>query len=69
MVKQTDHSCMESTDRIFRQSCFRCERPALTFDEHDRALCSRHATIFITASRVLDQHTEWWEDDVAVRAS
>jgi hypothetical protein len=32
-------------------TCFRCERPALTYDEKHRPLCGRHATLFISAIR------------------
>lgn len=31
--------------------CFRCELPALTFDEKHRPLCGRHATIFLSDIR------------------
>jgi len=31
--------------------CHRCDKPPLTFDEHDRALCARHATILLAARR------------------
>lgn len=60
---------MESTEAIFRQLCFRCERPALTFDEQQRALCSRHARIFIAAKRVIDKDDEWWMNISPVEAS
>jgi hypothetical protein len=32
-------------------TCFRCEQPALTFDEQHRPLCGRHATIFLSDIR------------------
>ena len=52
---------MTTTERIFRKTCLRCDRPALTFDDQDRPLCSRHATIFLTAERVIAANDEWWE--------
>ena len=33
-------------------TCYKCDRPPLTFDEQDRALCARHATIFLVAGRI-----------------
>ena len=35
-----------------QDACYRCDRPPITFDGQDRALCARHATIFLTASRL-----------------
>lgn len=32
-------------------TCFRCERPALTFDDQHRPLCGRHATMFLPEIR------------------
>jgi hypothetical protein len=34
-----------------QETCYRCDRPPLTFDAQDRALCARHATIFLAAPR------------------
>ena len=62
-------AAMETTEPIFRMACTRCERPALTFDEYQRALCSRHATIFITAQRVIARDDEWWMNVGPVEAS
>lgn len=62
-------SVVETTEPIFRMTCTRCERPALTFDERHRALCSRHATIFITAQRVVAEDDEWWLNIGPVEAS
>jgi len=33
-------------------TCYKCDRPPLTFDHQDRALCARHATIFLVAGRI-----------------
>jgi hypothetical protein len=30
-----------------RPTCFICDRLSVTFDEKDRPLCARHATIFM----------------------
>jgi hypothetical protein len=63
---------MDSTDRIFRHTCARCELPALTFDEQDRALCPRHATIFIAAPRIEydpEAHDDWSAIPLSVGAS
>lgn len=64
-----DASGMENHERIFRESCFRCERPALTFDDRRRPLCGRHATIFIAAARREPTTDEVWEMTVHGRAS
>jgi hypothetical protein len=53
---------METSDRIFRRTCTRCARPALTFDEQHRPLCSRHATVFVAAKRRIAADDEWWEN-------
>ncbi|MEE8456644.1 MAG: hypothetical protein V3S28_01215 [Acidimicrobiia bacterium] len=42
----------QPAEHIYAKTCAKCERPALTFDEEDRALCPRHATIFIMIPRV-----------------
>jgi hypothetical protein len=60
---------MESTDRIFRQTCAKCERPALTFDHEHQPMCSRHASVFITAKRVVADDDRWWDDILAGKAS
>jgi len=65
---RVDDRGMDTTEPIYRMTCFRCERPALTFDEQERALCSRHATIFLTATRVTAKDDEWW-DSLPVEAS
>ena len=62
-------SVMETTEPIFRMTCDRCKRPALTFDEKQRAMCSRHATIFITARRVIAEDDKWWMNVWPVEAS
>lgn len=53
-----DDSDMDTTDPIYRETCFRCERPALTFDAQHRPLCGRHATIFIAAPRLTSKNDE-----------
>ncbi|MGI9585076.1 MAG: hypothetical protein ACR2N7_05745 [Acidimicrobiia bacterium] len=62
-------SVVETTEPIFRMTCSQCERPALTFDEDHRALCSSHAKIFITARRVVAKDDEWWMNIGSVEAS
>jgi hypothetical protein len=49
-----DDGRVEKRPPIYRQTCARCERPALTFDARDRALCARHATSFIAAPTTVD---------------
>lgn len=49
---------MDTTDPLYQETCFRCERPALTFDAQYRALCGRHATIFVTAPRLTSKDDE-----------
>ena len=51
-------------DRIFRATCFRCHKPALTYDEQDRPLCGRHATIFLAAPRIEWTVDEVWESEL-----
>ncbi len=52
-VADSDDVCMNKPEEhIYSKTCEKCERPALTFDEEDRALCPRHATIFIMVPRV-----------------
>lgn len=34
-----------------KTKCHKCDESPITFDEHDRALCARHATIFFAARR------------------
>ena len=61
---------MESNDRIFRHTCAMCERPALTFDLDHRPMCSRHATVFIPAQRVVAaDDDQWWDDLASKKAS
>jgi hypothetical protein len=60
---------MEPTERIFRHTCSQCQRPALTFDEQDRPMCSRHAIVFVAAPRVLKKDDEWWTELASVTAS
>ena len=38
-----------AAEHIYDKTCEKCERPALTFDRENRALCAHHATIFIMA--------------------
>ena len=42
---------LPGTDRTWsigvRPSCFRCERLAVVYDDQERPLCARHATIFM----------------------
>jgi len=48
---------------LAQKTCYRCERPPLTFDAQERALCARHATIFLVAGRVdLSQPRDTSED-------
>jgi hypothetical protein len=51
---------MESTHRLDKQTCHKCDRLALTFDENDTPLCGRHATIFIAISRVETKDDGHW---------
>ena len=53
---------METTDRIFRHSCARCERPAITFDGDHRLLCVLDASVIVLAQRVVASDDRWWED-------
>ncbi len=65
-----DDGLMETTDRIFRRTCAKCDRPALTFDLDHRPMCSRHASVFITAQRVVaDDDDQWWNDTLSKKAS
>jgi hypothetical protein len=64
-----DDAAMESTDRIFRQTCVKCDRPALTFDQEHRPMCSRHASVFITAKRVVADDDQWWDTILSGKAS
>jgi len=68
-AQSVDDLCMEPTDRIFRNTCCRCQRPALTFDQEARPLCSRHAIVFVGVPRVLEKDDEWWNDAASVKAS
>lgn len=34
-----------------RHRCDRCDRLAVVYDDEDRPLCARHATIFMTAGK------------------
>lgn len=52
VVDSDDVDMNPSIERIYAKTCAKCERPALTFDEEDRAFCPRHATIFIMVPRV-----------------
>lgn len=47
---QSDELDMEPTTTP-DPTCFRCEQPALTYDEKHRPLCGRHATLFLSAIR------------------
>jgi len=51
---------MESTHHNGKQTCHKCNRLALTFDESDTPLCGRHATIFVAMSRVETKEDEHW---------
>ena len=53
---------------IYRHRCAICEAPALTFDASSRALCSRHATVFIAAERVMERDDDDWWDSVLRKA-
>ncbi|HSJ71234.1 MAG TPA: hypothetical protein VLA29_06275 [Acidimicrobiia bacterium] len=50
---------MEQRPPIYRQTCAKCDRPALTFDAKDQALCPRHATSFVGEESTVDD-----DDDV-----
>ncbi len=52
VVDSDDVDMNQPTERIYAKTCTKCERPALTFDEEDRAFCPRHATIFIMIPRI-----------------
>ena len=65
----TDALVMDTDDPIYRETCFRCERPALTFDEQDRPLCGRHATIFLAALRADPSVDEVWEIELRKASS
>ena len=54
-----DDGWVEQRPPIYRQTCVQCDRPALTFDAQDRALCSRHATSFVGEESTADDD----EDD------
>ncbi len=68
MGVMSNDGAMETTLRIYRQTCHKCGRPALTLDMNDDPLCSRHATIFIAVSRVETKDDEHWMT-VDVKAS
>jgi hypothetical protein len=55
-----DDGVMETTLHIYQHTCDKCDRPALTFDENDVALCGRHATIFFAVHRVEIKDDEHW---------
>ena len=50
---------METIPHIYQHTCHKCDRPALTFDENELPLCSRHATIFIAVHRVETKDDEY----------
>lgn len=52
VVDSDDVDMNQPAEHIYTKTCAKCERPALTFDEKDRALCPRHATIFIMIPRI-----------------
>jgi len=67
---ESDNLEMDSTDRILRSTCVRCELPALTFDDQGRSLCSRHASIVIAVPRIeRHEEDERWTIPVSVGAS
>jgi hypothetical protein len=55
-----DDDGMETTLHIYQQTCHKCDRPALTFNENGESLCGRHATIFIAMPRVETKDDDHW---------
>lgn len=46
-----------------QDTCFKCARPPLTFDRQDRALCARHATIYLVGGRLNAAQSEAGNED------
>jgi hypothetical protein len=50
---RADIAAMDMTlEHIYNKTCAECDRPALTFDKDNRALCPQHALTFIMAQPV-----------------
>jgi hypothetical protein len=60
VVDSDDVDMNQPAEHIYAKTCAKCERHALTFDEEDRALCPRHATIFIMIPRVEPNLDDDW---------
>jgi hypothetical protein len=43
--------------------CYKCDRDAIAFGDGQRPLCPRHATIFVTAPRILDLERSLEQDE------
>ena len=44
-----------TADHIYSKTCALCNRPALTFDRDNRAMCPEHATAIVRAIPVKDE--------------
>jgi hypothetical protein len=44
-----------TAEHIYNKICEKCDRPALTFDRKNRAMCPRHARIFVRAQPVANE--------------
>jgi hypothetical protein len=44
-----------TAEHIYHRTCEECDRPALTFDRDDRALCPTHAKTIVKAQPVKDE--------------
>jgi hypothetical protein len=51
---------MSTTQPIYRHTCHKCQRPALTFDKTGKSLCGDHAVVFIAAARVETKEDDLW---------
>jgi hypothetical protein len=44
-----------TAEHIYNKICEKCDRPALTFDRSNRAMCPRHASVLVRAQPVKDE--------------
>jgi len=44
-----------TAEHIYNKICEKCDRPALTFDRKNRAMCPLHARIFVRAQPVANE--------------
>ena len=44
-----------TAEHIYNKICEECDRPALTFDRNNRAMCPRHASVLVRAQPVKDE--------------